>query len=311
MVLVMTARHEPRLFAGACLVLVVVCGCSRGQSGATTHEGPTSASTAHKPASSLATPLLATETATSTAAKQGPPEYLESSVSSPSQCDARLLRFQFQSEATDAMCNPSALPWLRQIVAAHPEFEVKAPSQPVKAFFKGRCSLYRKPDWPTHPGEVAIRMYGAFYYADDPRRDPAGHVMMYGEFCDRATCERLAATWEAIVPSRPGGRCHDAEVDAKRDLLALGPWQLPEALPEAKDLVSACARVTACWMRQGGAKSERDHLCAALSDGQLASCARQATCEAVKRCTEQHKTRPDAATIKRRRRLYPWPPPGP
>lgn len=292
-----------------CIAVVGACSCR--ESAVESKPPRSSIEEAEEPVAVRTAPSASASDTASTAAdasatvqgRQGPPSYF-AAVPKESEwpCPGRRPFLVVQCTPTNLLCSVTAGAWLRQILAAHPEFRLMEPPPSRKSFY-GRCAVHEKSDLPSKPGEVVVLMHDATNYDAKIRGE-----CLYVRCADRATCNELAAALAAIVPPPRTMRCPMGAGATGPDLIALGPWRVPEALPADGDLRSACARVTACWMREGGSTTSRNTLCASLSDEALTGCSQRTTCAAVKTCTEQGMSPPDAAAIKRRRPLYPWPP---
>ena len=119
-------------------------------------------------------------------------------------------------------------------MAAHPEIEVVA-GEPG-----------------PHQVKISESQIGTKYFA----RHPVDHnrYAVNASCGDMDTCLSIAAMVRATVPDvEPELFCGHPSGLSSDGVPVRGPWTLPDALPDPKDRLSVCARVTACSVRATGA----------------------------------------------------------
>jgi hypothetical protein len=155
---------------------------------------------------------------------------------------------------------------IRQAMAAHPEIEVVA-GEPG-----------------PHQVKISESQIGTKYFA----RHPVDHnrYAVNASCGDMDTCLSIAAMVRAAVPDvEPELFCGHPRGLSSDGVPVRGPWTLPDALPDPKDRLAVCARVTACSVRAtGAAKDAVGRACAKAPLGDAARCAARASCAEVARC---------------------------
>ena len=155
---------------------------------------------------------------------------------------------------------------LRQAIAAHPEIEVV--------------------DGEPGPGQVKLTEseYGVKYFSrENAEKNRYAVIATCG---DAETCLAIAAMVRAVVLGvAPELFCGHPRGLASDGQPLRGPWRLPAAMPNVRDRLEICARVTACSVRASGAPRDATWQACwkARVDG-TGPCAGLLDCAEVARC---------------------------
>lgn len=155
---------------------------------------------------------------------------------------------------------------IRQAMAAHPEIEVV--------------------DSSPGPGQVKLTQseYGVKYFS----RQEAGknRYTVIATCGDAETCLGIAAMVRAVVPDvAPELFCGHSRGLASDGQPLRGPWRLPAAMPNLRDRLEVCARVTACSVRAAGAPRDATwQACWKARVERAGPCAGLLDCAEVARC---------------------------